>query len=378
VNETLPDVVLETARLLMRAFTPADAGPLAAALNDEECRRWLPVPAPYPAERAAAWVAGPAHRPRFTGVGYHLAVCRRADGRLLGGCTVTKDPPGGAEVEGWLAPWARGQGYATEALAFLANWAAEEYGRAQYAVAADNLPGQRVALAAGMYREAVLRAAATIPVAGDGGAGASGGGGLGELVVYGRLPGEPPAVPRLPWARPMSDGEVAIRPVRPGDAARLREHLNDPAFQIRGSSPVVELDLAGAAARIHGQLKGWLAGERATFVIADPVTDAFAGMITLYMTWPGQGMIGMGVHPAYRGRGWAARAIRLLVRWAFEVVGLARLEAGVEPDNAASIRSLERGGMLREGLLRGELEPLAAGAARRDVYLYALVNPALV
>ncbi|MFL6076826.1 MAG: GNAT family N-acetyltransferase [Mycobacteriales bacterium] len=368
MSEALPDVVLETARLMIRAFTPADAGPLAAGVNDEECRRWLPVPAPYPAERAAAWVAGPAHRLRLTGAGYHLAVCRRADGRLLGGCTVTRVVPGGAELEGWLAPWARGQGYATEALAFLANWAAEEYGRAQYAVAADNLPGQRVAVAAGLRREAVLRAAATNPERADA---------LGELVVYGRLPGEPPAVPLLPWARPMSDGQVAIRPVRPGDATRLREQLNDPAFQIRGSGPAAETDVATAAARIHGQLKGWLAGERASFAIADPVTDAFAGTITLYMTGPGRGMIGMGVHPAYRGRGWAARAVRLLARWAFEVVGLARLEAGVEPDNAPSIRSLERGGLRREGLLRGELEPLAAGGPRRDVYLYALVNPAL-
>ena len=75
----------------------------------------------------------------------------------------------------------------------------------------------------------------------------------------------------------------------------------------------VELRCARAAAR-------WLAGERADLVIVDAATGAPAGEIGLYYQEPqtGQAMIGYSMLPAWRGRGYATRAARLVARWAFD------------------------------------------------------------
>lgn len=41
-----------------------------------------------------------------------------------------------------------------------------------------------------------------------------------------------------------------------------------------------------------------------------------------------------------------------VVAWALKDLGIARVELFIEPDNAASIRTAERAGFVREGLLR--------------------------
>jgi RimJ/RimL family protein N-acetyltransferase len=52
------------------------------------------------------------------------------------------------------------------------------------------------------------------------------------------------------------------------------------------------------------------------------------------------------------GMGYAGEAQRRVIDFAFDELGLHRLEADTHPDNAASSRSLERLGFRREGLLR--------------------------
>lgn len=52
------------------------------------------------------------------------------------------------------------------------------------------------------------------------------------------------------------------------------------------------------------------------------------------------------------GRGLMTEAVRELLRYAFEELGLNRVEATTDPENAASIRVLEKTGFTREGLMR--------------------------
>ena len=52
------------------------------------------------------------------------------------------------------------------------------------------------------------------------------------------------------------------------------------------------------------------------------------------------------------GKGYAGEAQRAAIDFGFSELGLERIEADVHPDNAASLRSLERLGFVREGLLR--------------------------
>lgn len=53
-----------------------------------------------------------------------------------------------------------------------------------------------------------------------------------------------------------------------------------------------------------------------------------------------------------RRNGYMHEALRTCLTWGFENMDLNRIEANVHPDNASSIRSLERLGFRQEGLLR--------------------------
>jgi RimJ/RimL family protein N-acetyltransferase len=69
-----------------------------------------------------------------------------------------------------------------------------------------------------------------------------------------------------------------------------------------------------------------------------------------------RGSLGYWMTGARRGRGLASAAVALLVPWAFEVLGLVRVEAVVEVANHASQRVLERNGFRAEGVLRSYYE----------------------
>jgi RimJ/RimL family protein N-acetyltransferase len=74
--------------------------------------------------------------------------------------------------------------------------------------------------------------------------------------------------------------------------------------------------------------------------------------IDLSMADLGIGLVGWWLLPAGRGRGLASRAVRLLARYAFTELGLARLEAGIATGNTASLAVAERAGWAREGIMR--------------------------
>jgi ribosomal-protein-alanine N-acetyltransferase len=75
-----------------------------------------------------------------------------------------------------------------------------------------------------------------------------------------------------------------------------------------------------------------------------------------------------------RGRGAAGHAVAAIARWAFTGLRIPRLELYVEPWNQASIRTAERAGFRREGLLRSWQE---VGGQRRGMYMYSLLPAGL-
>jgi [ribosomal protein S5]-alanine N-acetyltransferase len=62
--------------------------------------------------------------------------------------------------------------------------------------------------------------------------------------------------------------------------------------------------------------------------------------------------VGFALGREHWGRGFMGEALPLLVRHAFEDLGFNRLEADVDPRNAASLHLLEKLGFRREGYLR--------------------------
>lgn len=78
----------------------------------------------------------------------------------------------------------------------------------------------------------------------------------------------------------------------------------------------------------------------------------------------------LGAHA--RGHGHMTPTVRLVAAWAFETLGLARLEGTVDPENLASQRVAERCGFRREGCLRSSTIIRHTGE-RRDALVYGLL-----
>ncbi|MBE2315316.1 GNAT family N-acetyltransferase [Solirubrobacter sp. CPCC 204708] len=174
----------------------------------------------------------------------------------------------------------------------------------------------------------------------------------------------------LPWpSPPLSDGVVTLRPWQPDDIPAMLVAFHDPVFQrFSDWAPLTD-----AAAREHFSdlERARLRGEVLDLAIVDP---AVLGGVSLHGVAGERGRIGYWLAPDARGRGVATRAVRLLVRWAFDAVGLTRLELTCGPDNVASHCVAERCGFRREALLRAH-QPFKGGM--RDSVVYGLQNTRL-
>ncbi len=171
----------------------------------------------------------------------------------------------------------------------------------------------------------------------------------------------------------LSDAVVLLRPWREADVPGKLAAFGDPVvqrFSWPRTTPYAEADAWNFFA---GQEEARVRGEELNFALVEPEDqDVVLGGESLYDVRLDQGCASVGYWLATtaRGRGVATRSVRLLARWAFGELGLARLELTCGPDNEASQRVAERCGFAREGLLRSHV-PFKG--ARRDSVIYSLL-----
>ena len=173
-------------------------------------------------------------------------------------------------------------------------------------------------------------------------------------------------------APPLADGVVLLRPWSEADLPGKLQAVSDPVLQ-RFSWRTTPYTEADARRDLTEQEAARLHGEQLTFALAEPggpATVLGGSSLEHVRLEQGCAAIGYWLAPAARGRGVATHAVRLLARWAFAELSLARLELTCGPDNAASQRVAERCGFVREGLLRSHV-PFKG--ARRDSVLYSLL-----
>lgn len=82
--------------------------------------------------------------------------------------------------------------------------------------------------------------------------------------------------------------------------------------------------------------------------------------------------VGYALDRAHWGKGYMGEALEALLGYSFGVLDLHRIEADVDPRNAASIRTLERLGFQREGYLR---ERWQVSGEIQDALFYGLLRP---
>ena len=147
--------MLHTARLDLVLLEPAGARALVTGTN-EDSHSWA---AGYPLASSllgAELTLAAAAQKRPLGAFGSYQLIRRADGQVIGdvGFLGPPDATGAVNVGCAIADDARGQGYATEALAALLDWARKQTGLT--CVLADttrsNLASQRLLERAGMHR----------------------------------------------------------------------------------------------------------------------------------------------------------------------------------------------------------------------------------
>jgi [ribosomal protein S5]-alanine N-acetyltransferase len=149
----------------------------------------------------------------------------------------------------------------------------------------------------------------------------------------GEAPAPADALPVLPA------GPFRLRAFEPRDVTTIVEASVDPVIPLISSVPP-EASVADAAAFVDRQRRRLRDG---------------------YGYW---------IVPSARGRRAADFALASLVAWAFDQLAVSRLDLHVEPWNVGSIRTAERAGFVREGLLRSWQE---VGDERRDAYAYSLL-----
>jgi len=152
---------------------------------------------------------------------------------------------------------------------------------------------------------------------------------------------------------PLTDGDIALRPWTDADMDAMVSLLNEPeiARWTRVPSPYTRTDAKDFLARVEARRAN---GEEIALAIVSTPGGELLGSMGLRVSSREnlRGELGYLVFAPARGRGVAARAVRLLARFGFEQLGLGRVEILAATGNRASQRVAERAGFTREGVLR--------------------------
>jgi [ribosomal protein S5]-alanine N-acetyltransferase len=167
---------------------------------------------------------------------------------------------------------------------------------------------------------------------------------------------------------------LVLRWISEDDIESLYEIFSDP--QVMRYWSTVPLSDREAAAELQREIAAGNESEKMfKWGLALRDSNTVIGTTTLFNLSldNGRAEIGYAMARSCWGKGYMHEALTALVSHAFEVMGLRRLEADVDPRNTASIRTLERLGFQREGFLRerwhvnGEIQDaLFYGLLRRE------------
>ncbi len=167
---------------------------------------------------------------------------------------------------------------------------------------------------------------------------------------------------------------LVLRPLEPGDAEAVRRLADNPRVSEHLLTMPSPYTIADAHRIIASTRRPVSSGGWANWAIVhgEGGSAELVGVIGLRLEAnQRRAEVGYWLGEAYWGRGFVPEALRAVVGWAFEGLGLNKVWAGRFAENAASGRVLEKVGFRLEGTLR---EHLQRGGRFRDDVVYGLLK----
>jgi RimJ/RimL family protein N-acetyltransferase/nitroimidazol reductase NimA-like FMN-containing flavoprotein (pyridoxamine 5'-phosphate oxidase superfamily) len=167
---------------------------------------------------------------------------------------------------------------------------------------------------------------------------------------------------------------VVLEPLRASDAAELFTALDDEEVHRHLTMPR-PTDVAGMAALVRRSLDRLAAGTFLPFTTRDAVTGEVVGTTSFYDINPDFESIAIGATQISRSRWRTAvntEAKLLMMAYAFETLGVGRVEWHTDIRNVRSQAAIERLGATREGVFRRHKR--RGDGTWRDSIMYAMIS----
>jgi RimJ/RimL family protein N-acetyltransferase len=162
---------------------------------------------------------------------------------------------------------------------------------------------------------------------------------------------------------------VALRSLTESDAEVVARACQDPLVP-RFTFMPERMTVDQARSWIQTAAESWPEGN-GRFAIVDSDSGVFLGSAGIGIRWEQvSAEISYWLDPGARGKGVASITVGLLADWAFDDVGVERLQLLTNPTNRASQEVARRCGFIREGILRA-YEPFKG--SRPDVESWSLL-----
>lgn len=310
--------------------------------QDPLSQRWTTVPVPYSMADAESYLGGVLPRGWEDDTEWGFVLEHR--GRYGGIVSLRNEGHGRAEIAYGAHPAVRGTGAVERGLRLLLEWgfAEKDLHTVVWWANRGNWASRRVAWRLGFTFEGTLRR--WLPQRGE----------LRDGWV-GTLLREDPREPRTTWLRnPLVAGDGArLRPFSEADVPALVEGIGDPETQHWLAFLPRDPGEAEAHDFLETVQERLATAHTITWAVDSGADDRLLGVMGLYRVVEGrEAELGYWTHPSARGRGLTARAARLAVGHAFDVLGLPRLTAYASAPNGASRGVLERLGFRETGVQR--------------------------
>jgi RimJ/RimL family protein N-acetyltransferase len=172
----------------------------------------------------------------------------------------------------------------------------------------------------------------------------------------------------------VSDGVVLLRPFGLEDALETYNAVEESLAELKPwmSWAYDDYSINDTREFIRITRARWQESTLFAFAITDAKSGLILGGCSLSHIHPIYHLCNLGywVRSSWHGRGIAPRATLLAARYAFEKVGLIRVEIVIALDNRASIRVAEKVNAHYEGVLRNRM---VVGRDVHDAHMYSLI-----